>query len=394
MMQKPAMESLKMTNFHMPPSPWLENSIISVLESFSDHHGRFSSLELSNCSLSSDDFTALTTFLADNTTITTLNISRNNITSLDTAKDLAKAIKKHPALCNVNLGHVSFGGSENVLDKMLKACKTCDSLEIGHEDFDSKCVELIANFLGKKNSLTSFSLVGASVDKDNKTLLSESLVKNKSLRKLRLHSNKLQLPGIIRSTKRSTSRLTHLDLSYTSLQATGVKAIAKFLEKDSTLFSLIMTNNHLTSKGVAHLLPVLKENTTLKHLDLSSNWLNDGIAPLVIDVLGNNITLTRLDLSGNKSLTAVREERTRYSWWGNRSWTIPRREGGRFAIVKGALFNTTSINAIVNSNHTCALKMSGYMNGDTRRYNKNQHFEETIYKVRSFFSIICRSASF
>lgn len=336
--------------------------------------------------------TALTTFLADNTTITTLNISRNNITSLDAVKALAKAIKKHPALRNVNLGHVSFGGCE--IQCMLKACKTCDSLEIGHEDFDPKSVEQIAKLLGKKNSLTNFSLVGASVDKDNKILLSESLAKNKTLRKLRLHSNKLQLPAIIRSTKRSTSRLTHLDLSYNSLQVAGVKAIAKFLGKDSSLVSLVLTNNHLTAKGVAHLLPVLKENNTLQHLDLRSNWLNDSIAPLVIDVLGSNITLTSLDLSGNKSLTAVREERTRYSWWGNRSWTIPRREGGRFTIVKGALFNTTSINAIVSSNHTCAVKMSGYDNGDTKRYNKIQHFEETIFKVSSLFPIIWRCTSF
>lgn len=390
----PAMESLKITNHNLPPSPWLENSILSVLKVFSNEHGRMSMLELSNCSLSDDDISSLTKFLDGNKTITSLNISRNNITSADSVKALAKAIKKHPVLCNVNLAHVSLAGGSDALNKMLLSCKTCTSLEIGHKDFDEESVALIAKFLGKKNSLTSFSLVGAAVDNDNKTLLSEAIAKNKTIQKLRLHSNKLQLPGIIRNTKKITaglSRLTHLDLSHNSLPVAGVKVMAKFLEADCNLVSLIMSSNHLTTKGASVLLPATKKNTSLHHLDLSFNWLNDGIAPLMVDLLGNNRTLRSIDLSGNKSLTKLREERRRYSWYANRSWTIPRREGGRYAIVKGALFDTTSLDTIVSSNHTCALKMSGDDNGDSKSYNKRQHFEETVYKVR-FFSCDTRSS--
>jgi Ran GTPase-activating protein (RanGAP) involved in mRNA processing and transport len=376
--QNPAMESLKITNHHLPPSPWLENSILSVVETFSKVHGRMTTLELSNCSLSEDDISALTKFLAGNKTITTLNLSRNNISYADSAKALAKAIKKHPVLCNLNLANVSLGGSENidVLDKILDACKTCESLEIGHEDFDSKCVEMVAKFIGRKNSLTSFSLIGADVDNSNKKLLTNALVKkNNTIEKFSLRSNNLQLPGIIRNTMKITkglSNLTHLDLSYNSLPVTGAKAMAKFLEADCNLVSLIMTHNRLTTKGANVLLPVLKGNTSLKHLDLSCNWLNDDVAPLVVDLLGNNSALVNFDLSGNKSLRTVREERHQFSWHGGRT-TIPRREGGRFVIVKEALLDTTSFKSIASSNHTCALKMSGRNQGDT--------FEETVRLV-------------
>ncbi len=280
----------------------------------------------------------------------------------------------------MNLAHVSLGGSENTdaLDKILAACKTCDSLEIGHEDFDSECVEMVANFIGRKNSLTSFSLTGAVINNDNKKLFTEALgKKNSKIEKFCLRSNKLQLPGIIRNTKKITkglSRLTHLDLSHNSLPVAGAKVMAKFLEADCNLVSLIMSNNHLTTKGANVLLPVLKGNTSLKHLDLSCNWLNDDVAPSVVDLLGNNSALVNFDLSGNKSLKTVREEKHRYPWYSGRSWTIPRREGGRFAIVKGALFDTTSFESIANSNHTCALKMSGYNDGDS--------FEETVRLVR------------
>ena len=68
---------------------------------------------------------------------------------------------------------------------------------------------MIAKFLGRKNTLTptltltltltlkSFSLVGAPVDKENKKLLENVLVKNKDIKQLCLHSIGLQLPGIL-----------------------------------------------------------------------------------------------------------------------------------------------------------------------------------------------------
>ena len=49
--------------------------------------------------------------------------------------------------------------------------------------------------------------------------------------------------------------------------------------------------------------------------------------------------------------------------------------GGRAKIVKGALFDTTSLNSIAASNHTCAVSMTGY--------NHNDSFEDTIRKVKS-----------
>ena len=55
----------------------------------------------------------------------------------------------------------------------MAASSSVDSHIVSHDvtmDFDEESVALIAKFLGKKNSLTSFSLVGAAVDNDNKTL--------------------------------------------------------------------------------------------------------------------------------------------------------------------------------------------------------------------------------
>ena len=374
-----SLETFKIVNHHLPPESWLGNSVLPSLGNIST----LNALELSNCSLSAAALSSLVEFVANNTTLSTLNLSHSNIESEDTAKALAKALKKHPAICNVNLAYCSLAGGSTVVDKILSACKNCDSLEIGHEDFDKESVAMVAKFIGKKNSVTSFSLTGAPVDNDNKKLLSDALVKNKTIESLCMHSNQLQLPGIIRNTKKITkslSRLTSLDLSRNSLPLAGTKVMASFLEsEDCKLITLIMSNNHLTSKGTNVLLPALKKNTTLQQLDLSRNWLNDKCCPAVIDMLRNNSTLLRFDLTGNKSLKTV-QQRARRRWgyvdgqFGfDESRSSPQVDGGRAKIVKGALFDTASLDSIAASNHTCAVSMTGF--------NHNDSFEETIRKV-------------
>ncbi|KAK1742764.1 leucine-rich repeat protein [Skeletonema marinoi] len=379
-----SLESFKIVNFNLPQSPWLQNKIFPVLE----QNRNLTALQLSNCFLSAADLTSLTKFVEGNETLSLLNISHTNIQSESTVKALAKALKKHPALRSVNLTYCNFAGGSKMMDKILAACKKCESLEIGHGDFDSENVAAVAKFLAKKHSLTSFSLVGAAVDNDNKKLLSEALMQNKTIEKLCLHSNQLQLPAVIRGTKeamKALSRLTHLDLSFNKLSISGAKSMAKFLAgEDSKLISLVMMKNNLTSKGANVLLSSVKKNTTLQHLDLSRNWITNKSVPAVIDLLKNNSTLVTLDLSGNKGLKTVEKRAFRgryvYNYADGRyrydqSQARPQVDGGRTKIVKDALFDTCSLESIISSNHTCAVFMTGF--------NHNDSYEETIRKINA-----------
>jgi Ran GTPase-activating protein (RanGAP) involved in mRNA processing and transport len=226
---------------------------------------------------------------------------------VDTVKDLAQAIQQHPTLNHVNLSYCSLGGGDMAaLNKMLTACKGCVSLDIGHEDFGSEGVALVAKFLGGKNALTSFSLAGARIDKDGKKLLTESLAKNKKIERLGLQSNGIKIPGVLSGTKKITEslgRLTHLDLSSNSFPIQGAKTLVKFFESGkSQLIGLNLSKSNTKNKSAELLLPALKEHTSLKHLDLSGNWLNDSIAPAVIVFLKDNSDLLTFDLSGNASL--------------------------------------------------------------------------------------------
>ncbi len=93
----------------------------------------------------------------------------------------------------------------------------------------------------------------------------------------------------------------------------------------------------------------------------------------MLDLLKDNSQLLTLDLSGNKSLRTHNEVRTTRSerGWG---WNYNREDAGCAKIVKGALFDIVSLDALVRSNHVCVVKMKWGNRGDL--------YEETIRKVR------------
>lgn len=97
-------------------------------------------LTLSNCSLSGEDLASLATFLQGNTTLCSLDLSRNNIESVDTVKAIAKAVNaKGSSIVHVNLSFCALsGGDKGALDKLLASVKKCESLEIGHKSMDSE----------------------------------------------------------------------------------------------------------------------------------------------------------------------------------------------------------------------------------------------------------------
>ena len=369
-------EEFKIVNYFLPPS-WLGDKIIPSLETVSEDSLKgITNLELSNCGLCANDLDSVVQFLRGNETLLSLDISRNKIESADTVITLSKAIKNHPMLSKLNLAYCSLaGGDIDALKKMLAACKHCNSLKLGCDDFTQEGVATVAEFIGKKNFMKSFSLAGAKVDKSSKQLLTKALVKNKSIEKLGLHSNGIKLPAILDGTKKlvnSMKRLTHLDLTLNSLPIQGVKAMVKFLEKaDSNLVSLNLSKNRLTTKAANILLPAIQEHTSLQHLDLSHNWLNDEVSTAVIDFLNENSDLRTFNLIGNKSLRP--QTRNRYDY-GKREY-VGRQDRGRAHIVKTALFNATSLDGIANSNHVCAVKMSLVDVGDT--------YEVTVYKINA-----------
>jgi hypothetical protein len=128
----------------------------------------------------------------------------------------------------------------------------------------------------------------------------------------------------------------------------------------------------MTTKAANVLLPAIKLNTSLRHLDLSRNWLTDAVALAVIDLLTDNSDLLSLDLSGNNSLRI--QSGVHYNYHERKY--MPTQDRGIAEIVNAVLFDTTSVQAIAASNHTCAVKMSGVN-------RRNECFDGTIQKINA-----------
>ena len=193
----------------------------------------------------------------------------------------------------------------------------------------------------------------------------------------------LQLPkGVLSSNNlESLCRLTTLDLSSNSSPVTGAKGIADLLSNSaSRLSSLNLSSNRLTSASAKVILPALTENSTLLHLDLSNNSLGEPAVPYIISMLQQNSTLRTLDIMGNSSIKIQSGGRYDYSSyyaggdWSNltRKPVVPR---GKMEIEQKALFDTTSLQSIASSNHSCSVMMA---NGNIGNSNA-----KTIAKVRT-----------
>jgi len=144
--------------------------------------------------------------------------------------------------------------------------------------------------------------------------------------------------------------LVHVDLSGNDIgRVSSMKLIAKYLASNPSLIYLNLNNNGIKTNSSNILMRALQKNNNLEHLSLARNSITDKGAPAITDVLRNNNTLLTVNVQWNKLKI----------------------EYGRQELFK-ALCDPTSLDSIMNSNHTCRLIVAG------KNYGTN---EEEINKI-------------
>ena len=98
------LKEFRIARVTIPPSPYLSNELMSVWK----NNNGMTYLQLHDCGLGEDDIKSLASYLSENTLLATLDISGNQIRSVEAAKCLAVAMKNHPGLCFANFSDV-FG---------------------------------------------------------------------------------------------------------------------------------------------------------------------------------------------------------------------------------------------------------------------------------------------
>ena len=357
-------ERFSISNVMLPTSPFFSTSVMPIIN---ENITKITSLELVDCNLKTGtDVDLISKFVKMNKLLGVLNLSQNELFGIDDqrnfnagAKLLSKAMKKHPGLLHVNLSHTGLQGfkcqegiNNEALELILDGCKGINSLIIDSHTFGKKGLALVTDFLVKKNAVSEFSLGGGSIGeeddrKPNAKALKQCLEKNTTLEQLCLSSNNLgsddRIFSTIMSGIKGSVSLTYVDLSDNSIRnMPSVKLIAKYLARNPSLIGLDLSNNDMPSRSANVLIESLKKNTNLQHLSLRCNNITDQSVPPIKDLLQINTTLSSIDLDYNNIHV----------------------KKGRMELLK-ALCDPTSLDSIMNSNHTCSLIIVGRNYGGT-----------------------------
>jgi len=283
------------------------------------------SLELVNCDLKAGvDVDVISKFVKKNKSLEILNLSKNELLGIDDkrnkssgAKKLSKAMKYHPELAYVNLASTGVGENNEGLKLLLDGGKSINILIIDGNTFDEEGLEMVTNFLQKKNETTELGMdsIGIGIGEGDSSkaksknstakskLMKECLERNTTLEQLSLSSNDLgnakgRVLSTVMSGLKSSVSLVYVDLSSNDIRRMpSIKLVAKYLASNPSLVGLDLSNNFMPAKSASVLMQSLKTNTTLQQLYLRNNRISDKSVPGFTDALHNNTTLRKVLVS-------------------------------------------------------------------------------------------------
>lgn len=208
-------------------------------------------LNFSKNNICEKGLTYLASIIASNTTITNLDLSLNNNGSFIGSKPsgleaIGLSLKDNKTLVNLNLGYINLrtAGTKKIV-KGLKDNSSITNLNLSTNFIWDEGAEYIKDLLSQNKTLTSLDVSANGFTDTGISKIAEGLVENKTLTTLDLSLNHITDQGIetILNYLESNRTLTKLDLSYNEIGNKGAKFILSFIEKHTTVYVEIAHNN-------------------------------------------------------------------------------------------------------------------------------------------------------
>ena len=252
-------------------------------------------LDLSDCSLviSEENGPVVTEMLNKNKTLKTLDLSNNKsiMLSQTSLSYIAEGLIINTALVELDLSRCSLVISEvngPVVTEMLIKNKTLKTLDLSNNEgimISQTSLSYIAEGLIINTALVKLDLSHCSlvISEENGPVVTEMLIKNKTLKTLNL-SNYIG-EGMISDT--------------------GLSYIAEGLKRNSALEKLEM--NNVTAQGGKSLATAIATNTSiaLVKLDINDIEITEDSGPAFVDMLQQNITLEHISFNSSRRLSDV-----------------------------------------------------------------------------------------
>jgi Ran GTPase-activating protein (RanGAP) involved in mRNA processing and transport len=247
---------------------------------------RLQTLALTDGTLRSAELVELAPALYHNTSIKVLDISRNDLSEIDSAEILRDILRLNKTMTALDLSRNAFGQTTGA-------------------------VECIAEGLGSNSTLLKIDLPSCALGDGGLSTLAQTLgSRNTTLQQLTLADNVITstgIRGLLEMMEQSSHRITDLDLQRNPIGSDGASLLAKSLGSNTlpNLIHLSLPQCGIRNDGFIALVSALEQNTSLLHLDLRNNGFSERAFLALAKSLPEIKVLQRVDFDWCTGLASV-----------------------------------------------------------------------------------------
>ena len=243
-------------------------------------------------------------------------------------KELFKALRGRTSVTTVNIRRIHLPTSVlNIIFPSLKTMPNLTKLDLVQTRLVDKGLLMLSSFLKLNSSLHELFIDGYKMGLSVASALSDALNEHPTLEKLVLDNGGLEEnPEILEKILEGCTRLTSLALM-DNLGSVAVSVLSDFIRGNHPIRNIFLKHNRISDNDTVLLASALKTNTNLKQLDLRENDITE---------------------EGNKNTFR-------------------------------ALYDPTSMDSIVESNHTCITYSRDITNQSI--WDQLTPFEREVMKI-------------
>jgi Ran GTPase-activating protein (RanGAP) involved in mRNA processing and transport len=269
------------------------------------HHPTIKHLYLPMLEVGCNLCEAVSSFLLDNSSIETLDISLNELCGENVGQLalIPRALLSNCSLTSLNLKATGLGsiGLKYVADVLVRNTRLTDlnvASNGSRSENNTAGLEHIVHALTVNRTLKKLNLERV-FQRPSSSIKFQNLITNSNLTSLNLNCLALSDGVIDFANALSQNKvLTSLQLCGNEFYEQGATAVANALQQSNTLVSLDVSLNKISDKGLDAFATALKSNSSLTALEMRECRISlpEGS---VLEAMRFNTTLTQLDLSRN-----------------------------------------------------------------------------------------------
>ena len=235
------------------------------------------------------------------------------------AQIIAEALTENTHVLTLRLGNKIGNLGAEAIANMLKTNSTIKVIDLKHNSSLSLGgISAVANVLTYNTALTKLNLSGTNLKRQACESLGRMLKVNTTLKTLDISHNNFDTKGIralLDSGLQYNRGLRKLSISNNGISLTGAIVLAKFMETNNTIEELDVSSNNFNSEGIIAFMRMLLINKTLTNVNFNniSTFNNDAVKSMS-RMFESNTTLNTLTMINTYSYLEN-------YWLLNTNWT-------------------------------------------------------------------------